>query len=101
MSLFTRASMDEALLYKIHAHLGECTSVPIGNLMEMLKFCVQKKISQLEFDIYQQEESLPMSSLFSPVMANIYMKYSEKIALGTAPLKPTVWLRYFDNTSIL
>ena len=42
-----------------------------------------------------------MGSPLSPVMANIYMEYFEKLALGTAPLKPSMWLRYVDDTFVL
>lgn len=42
-----------------------------------------------------------MGSPLSPVMANIYMEYFEDMALGSAPLKPTMWLRYVDDTFVL
>lgn len=31
-------------------------------------------------------------------MANIYIGCIEEVALGTAPLKLSVWLRYIDET---
>ena len=52
-------------------------------------------------DVYRQEEGLAMGSPLSPVMANIYMEYFEDIALDSAPLRPTMWLRYVDDTFIL
>ena len=39
-----------------------------------------------------------MDSSLSPVWANIYMEYFEEIALGSAPLKPSMWLRYVEDT---
>ena len=42
-----------------------------------------------------------MGSPLSPVMANIYMEYFEDMALNSAPLWPTMWLRYVDDTFIL
>ena len=38
-----------------------------------------------------------MDSPLSPVLANIYMEYFEVIA----PLKPSMWLRYVDDTFTL
>ena len=42
-----------------------------------------------------------MGSPLSPVLANIYMEYFEEIALGSPSLKPSIWLRYVDDTFIL
>lgn len=42
---------------------------------------------KLGSDIYQPEKSLAMSSPLSPLMANTYVEYFEKMALGTALLK--------------
>ena len=42
-----------------------------------------------------------MVSPLSPVLANIYMKYFEEMALGSTSLKPSMWLRYVDDTFIL
>ena len=39
-----------------------------------------------------------MGSPLSPVLANIYMEYFEEMALGFTPLKPSMWLRYVDDT---
>ena len=42
-----------------------------------------------------------MGSPLSPVLANIYMEYFEVMALGSTSLKPSMWLRYVDDTFIL
>lgn len=51
------------------------------------------------FNIYQQKKGLAIGLSLS--LTNIYMEYSEEIALGMAPLKPPVWMRYEDYTFIL
>ena len=52
-------------------------------------------------DINQQEEGLAIGSLLSPVLAYIYMEYFEKMSLGFTSLKPSMWLRYVDDTFTL
>ena len=42
-----------------------------------------------------------MGSPLSPVLANIYMEYFEEMALGSISLKPSMWVRYVDDTFIL
>ena len=37
----------------------------------------------------------------SLVLANTYMEYFEEMALGSTSLKPSMWLRYIDDTFIL
>ena len=59
--------------------------------------------------IYWQDECLAMGLPLSPAMANIYiyiyiyiyMDYFEEMALESISLKPTIWLRYWDDTLIL
>ena len=81
--------------------LEERTCIPIDNLMEMLTFCVETTYFGMGSDIYRQEEGLAMGSPLSPVLANLYMGYFEEMALGSTSLKPSMWLRYVDDTFIL
>lgn len=64
----------------------------------MLPFRVQITFFQIESDIYQEFRGLTMGSPLSPVMANTYMEYFAEMAIGTSPLKQTVWLRHVDDT---
>ena len=105
-SLFTKVSTDETLAvvrYKLTADplLEEHICIPIDNLMEMLTFCVESTYVGMGSDIYRQEEGLAMGSLLLPVLANICMEYLEEMALGSTSLKPSMWLRYVDDTFIL
>ena len=105
-SLFTKVPTDETLAVvrdKLATDplLEERTCIPIDNLMEMLTFCVKTTYFGMGSDIYRQEEGLAMGSPLSPVLANIYMEYFEEMALGSTPLKPSIWLRYIDDTFIL
>ena len=106
VSLFTKVPTDETLAVvrdKLAADplLEERTCIPIDNLMEMLTFCVETIYFRIGSDIYQQEEGLSKGSPLSPVLANIYMEYFEEMALGSTSRKPSIWLRYVDDTFIL
>ena len=105
ISLFSKVPTDETLAVvrdKLAADLllEECTCIPIDNLMEMLTFCVETPYFGMGSDIYRQE-GLAMGSPLSPVLANIYMQYFKEMALGSTSLKPSMWLRYIDDTFIL
>ena len=106
VSLFTKVSTDETLAVvrdKLAADslLEKHTCTPIYNLMEMLTFCVETTYFGMGSDIYRQQEGLAIGSPLSPVLANIYMEYFEEMALGSTSLKPSMWLRYVDDTFIL
>ena len=99
VSLFTKVPTGETLTVvrdKLTADsdLEERTCTPMDNLMEMLTFCVETTYFEMGSDIYRQEEGLAMGSPLSPVLANIYIEYFKEIALGSTPLKPSMWLRY-------
>ena len=105
VSLFTKVPTDETLAVvqdKLVADplLEERTCIPIDNLMEMLTFCVETTYFGMGSDIYWQE-GRAMGLPLSPVLANIYMEYFEEMALGSTSLKPSMWLRYVDDTFIL
>ena len=54
--------------------LEERTCLPMDNLMEMLKLCVETTYFGVGSDIYWQDEGLVMGLPLSPVLANIYME---------------------------
>ena len=104
--LFTKVPTDETLAVvrdKLTADplLKESSCIPIDNLMEMLTFCVETTYFGMGSDIYRQEEGQAVGPPLSPVLANLYMEYFEEMALGSTSLKPSMWLRYVDDTFIL
>ena len=42
-----------------------------------------------------------MGSPLSPVLANLYMEFFEEMAIDTATHKPTLWIRYVDDTFVI
>ena len=65
----------------------------------MLIFCAETAYVGIGSDIYQEE--LTMGSPLSPVLTNIYIEYFKEMALGSTSLKPSMWLRYVDETFVL
>ena len=105
VSLFTKVPTDETLAVvrdKLAADplLEERTCIPIDNLTEMLTFCVETTYFGMGSDIYQKEGGLALGLPLSPLLTNIYMEYFEEMALGCTSLKPSMWLRYVDDTFI-
>ena len=49
----------------------------------------------------QQEEGLAMGSPLTPVLANVGIEYIKEIGLSSTSLKPSMWLRYVDDTFLL
>ena len=106
VSLFTKVPTDETLAVvrdKLAADplLEQRTCILIDNLMEMLTFCVATTYFGMGSDIYRQVGGLDMGSPLSPVLANIYMEYFEEMALRSTLPKPSMWLRYVNDTFIL
>ena len=56
---------------------------------------------QYQDSYYEQIEGVAMGSPLSPIVANIYMEYSEEMALESAQLRPKVWKRYVDDTFVI
>jgi hypothetical protein len=56
---------------------------------------------QLDDKFFQQKDGMAMGSLLSPIVSNIYMEYFEKLALYSAQHKPSLWLRYVDDTFVV
>ena len=101
--LITKVTTDETVIQdKLAADLllEERTQIPIDNLMEILAFWEEKNNFRMEFNAYRQE-GLAMDSLQSPVLANIYMVYFEKMAFVSTSLTPYMLFRYVDGAFIL
>lgn len=50
---------------------------------------------------YPRQEGLAMGSALSPLIVNMYMKYSENLTLGSTTLKRSLELQYIDDTFML
>lgn len=52
-------------------------------------------------NLYQEEHGAAMGSPLSPTIANIYMEFFEELALESTHTRPSLWLRYVDDTTII
>jgi hypothetical protein len=102
VSLFTNVPVEE-VLQVIRKRLSTNHSFPerstlqVEDVMELLDICLTATYFQFEDKFYQQKEGMELS----PMVSNIFMEYSEEIALGTADHKPAKWLRYVDETFVV
>ena len=80
--------------YEVAAHLDR------EDVMHLLKVVLNNCVFSFQGKFYKQLHSAAMGSPCSPVVANIYMEYFEKRALGPElPMSFTIntWLGYVDD----
>ena len=106
ISLFTRVPVSEAL-HVIEDLLTDddtlktrATMLP-SNIMSLARMCLTTTYFQFGSAFYEQVEGAALGSPLSPVGANIYMQDFKHRVLTAAPLKPSLWLRYIDDTFVM
>jgi hypothetical protein len=68
--------------------------------MEQLEVCLI--ITYFQDDkFFQQKDGMAMGSSLSSTVSNIFMEHFEKLALNSAQHKPSLWLRYLDDISVV
>jgi hypothetical protein len=106
VSLFTNVPVDEALqvirnkLYNDDT-LAELSVLQVEAIMELLEVCLRTTYFQGDDKFFQQKDCMAMGSSLSPIVTNIFMEHFEKLALASAQHKPSVWLRYVDDTFVV
>jgi hypothetical protein len=68
--------------------------------MELLEVCLRTTYFQVDDKFFQQKDGMAMGSSLSPIVSNIFMEHLENLALDLAQHKPSVWLRYADDTFV-
>jgi hypothetical protein len=69
--------------------------------MELVEICLRTTYFQVDNKFFQQKDGKAMGNFLSPIVRNIFMEHFEKLALGSAPYKPSLWLRYVDGTFVV
>ncbi len=72
-----------------------------ATICHLTKLCMTSTYFLVEHDVYEQTYGAPMGSPLSPVLADLYMEFFEKMAINSAQYKPTLWLRCVDDTFVL
>jgi hypothetical protein len=106
VSLFTNVPLDEALqvnrnkLQNDHI-VTECSSMEVGAIMDLLEVCLKTNYFQVDDKFFQQKDCMSMGNALFPVVSKICMEHFEELALGTAAHRPSLWLRYVDDTFVI
>jgi hypothetical protein len=58
-------------------------------------------ITMVDDKFFQQKDGMAMGSFLSPIVSNIFMGHFEKLVLDSTQHKPSVWLRYVDDTFVV
>ena len=69
--------------------------------MELLEVCLRTTYFQVDDKFFQQKDGMAMENSLSPIVSNIFMEHFEKLALDSTPYKPSLWLRYVDDTFVV
>ncbi|XP_072046288.1 uncharacterized protein [Amphiura filiformis] len=105
-ALFTSIPVDSALdvakdLLEKDTSWKEKTELTADQVIQLLEFCLSTTYFVFRGQFYQQCGGCAMGSPVSPVIANLYMEHFEFTALRNSPVKPSVWLRYVDDTYVI
>ena len=104
-SLFTSVPIDPALniikdLLEKDEKLNDRTVLSVQTIMELLGFCLHNTYFSFQNKVYEQVEAVPMGSLVSLIVANLYMEHFERKTLRSA-INPQVWYRFVDDTWVI
>ena len=101
-SLFTKIPVDLAIKVaekrlKEDASLGQRTSLPVEDLIDLLSFCFNTTQFTYNGTYYQQVFGTAMGSPVSADIAKMVMEDVEQRALASSPVQPLFWKRYVDD----
>ena len=110
VSLFTRVPVREAIevvgrLLSQDSDLASRTKINAKILCDLIEFCLTSCYFIFGSSFYVQEDGVAMGSNLGCVIANIYMRFFEEMALSTALSRhlpvPLLWVRYVDDVLVL
>ena len=106
VSLFTKVPTGDALrviedlLAEDDTLRDRMTLLPT-DIVLLTGLCLNTTYFHSGGNFYDQVAGAAMGSQLSPVITSIYMQDFESRGLGIALLKPSLWLRYVDDTFVM
>ena len=67
----------------------------------LTELCLRSTYFKFRGRFFEQVDGAAMGSPLSPVVANLFMEAFEARALEKAPLRPSKWVRYVDDTFVI
>ena len=95
VSLFTNVPVQDTLDI-----IKQSERLP-ANLFPLVEHCLTSTYFQFQGEFFEQTSGAAMGSPISPIIADIFMEHFENIILKSAPLKPSTWFRYVDDTFVI
>ena len=77
------------------------TKMSLSSIMTIMDLCTSNTYFSFQNKFYEQVQGVPMGQPLSVPIANIYMHYFENTLLQKCPLKPKLYKRYLDDSSIV
>ena len=107
VNLFTNVPVKETIdiiIQEVYNHetLPPPQNLSKANLENLLSICTTKTpFKNIDGSIYYQVDGVSMGSPLAPVMANFYMSNLENKIIPQLQNKPTLYIRYVDDTLLL
>ena len=81
--------------------LKDRTAIGVDDNILLLEYCLKNTYFSFQGQFLEQVQGAAMSSLVSPIVANLYMDYLEQKAPSTAPHPPRFWCRFVYDTFVI
>ncbi|XP_022105762.1 uncharacterized protein LOC110987380 [Acanthaster planci] len=106
VSLFTNVPTSEACTIAKDRLLqdpllSDQTNLTPHQIHDLLISCISSSCFQWRDKFFEQSSGTSMGSPLSPVLADLFMEEFAQTALFSADLKPSVWIRYVDDTFVV
>jgi hypothetical protein len=87
--------------YEGYNTLAERSVLQVEAIIELLEDCLRTTCFRVDYKFFQQKDDMAMGNSVSPIVSNIFMENSEKLALDSAQYKPSLCLQYVDDTFVV